>query len=96
MKLFNLWFCTPNTPLISENINSNTTVIDYFLELSDAQIQNDLIDMVNIFADCKGMLNRLASNIHFILHATWEPIVRKDYFVVSTTSRFPCVMLCPI
>ena len=41
------------------------------------------------------MLNRLASNIHFIFHATCETVVLKDYVVVFSASRFACVMMCP-
>lgn len=43
-------------------------LIDSFFKSFNAQTQNGLVSMVNIFANYKTMLNRSTSNTRFILH----------------------------
>ena len=42
--------------MLFQKTNSNSIVIDYFFQFSDAQTQNDLVSMTNIFADYKIIL----------------------------------------
>ena len=52
---------------------------------NDTQIENDLVSMVNTFADYTVMLKRPTSNI-FFLHSGLQ--YTKRYFVVFTTLQF--------
>ena len=60
MRPFNFPFCPPNTTLVlflKHKTVPSSTVIDCFFDFFDAQNQDNLVSMVNTFADFRAMLN---------------------------------------
>lgn len=74
---YNFRFCPPTDPgIISNNIDDNSTVSDCFFEIFDMEIQDNLVNMTNIFADMKFALNQPAKQ--YSLYSSWKPVEKFD------------------
>lgn len=70
---YNFRFCPPtDSGIIANNIDDNSTVSDCFFELFDMEIQDNLVNMINIFADMKFALNPTAKQ--YSLYSSWKPV----------------------
>ena len=94
LKPLNFQFCQLNTrgSVISENINSNSAVIDCFF---DARILNDLVWQIHLLTGniVKHYVKQTSKQYSY--DTSWETAVQKYYFVALTASRFPYVKLYP-